>query len=545
MKNKGEKGSFTVEAILSLSIFMFAFVTIVSLATVAKIESTTQYAIDQTAKEISKYTYIASRANLLVHPKDSAEATVDSIDEAVQSMYDFSDVLSSSTGGNGVTLNSEGLSDMLSGMSGDDFKSITASAQNVYNSFAPLMSDPKGAITALAQVVAQKGGSALVSRVIAQPLCKALLPKYITQQDDASAVLEKMGVVNGLDGLDFSLSTFLMDQRTINVVLVYEIDVKGFGIFDQKLIVKQTASTAAWLADTEGVKLSDVASKTSAWQKSDMERGKDYVSELQGENPHQGVKNGVGVDLYDQDSNTFTAVHSMNVFAASYSDYVRSGDGTKASDYILKREKIKAALKAYRLTFYSEDAAGNIAENTLDTKKQEIGFGVDKTKPNMVVTNLESDTTYPLENLTVSLSAGDNLLLQSVVVYLDDYSKAYKTWTAEEVAAIVANQGEFTFDIPGDSTGAHQVKIVCTDAAGNEQTEEITNFYVTTNLFVRYYNNKPLFFGSIAAVVVIAGVVIALAAGKKKKNAKANSPLTRPNPASQPPAPAGGFDGFG
>lgn len=54
----------------------------------------------------------------------------------------------------------------------------------------------------------------------------------------------------------------------------------------------------------------------------------------------------------------------------------------------------------YRLTFYSEDAAGNIAENTLDTKKQEIGFGVDKTKPNMVVTNLESDTTYPLENLT-------------------------------------------------------------------------------------------------------------------------------------------------
>lgn len=174
----------------------------------------------------------------------------------------------------------------------------------------------------------------------------------------------------------------------------------------------------------------------------------------------------------------------------------------------------------YRLTFYSEDAAGNVAENTLDTKKQEIGFGVDKTKPNMVVTNLESDTTYPLENLTVSLSAGDNLLLQSVVVYLDDYSKAYKTWTAEEVAAIVADQGEFTFDIPGDSTGAHQVKIVCTDAAGNEQTEEITNFYVTTNLFVRYYNNKPLFFGSIAAVVVIAGVVIALTAGKKKKNNK-------------------------
>lgn len=204
----------------------------------------------------------------------------------------------------------------------------------------------------------------------------------------------------------------------------------------------------------------------------------------------------------------------------NYRIEVRGGNGQWYEYIYTVLAKNFADDGVYRLTFYSEDAAGNIAENTLDTKKQEIGFGVDKTKPNMVVTNLESDTTYPLENLTVSLSAGDNLLLQSVVVYLDDYSKAYKTWTAEEVAAIVADQGEFTFDIPGDSTGAHQVKIVCTDAAGNEQTEEITNFYVTTNLFVRYYNNKPLFFGSIAAVVVIAGVAIALAAGKKKKNDK-------------------------
>ena len=60
-----------------------------------------------------------------------------------------------------------------------------------------------------------------------------------------------------------------MDQRTINVVLVYEIDVKGFGIFDQKLIVKQTPARRHGMADTEGVKLSDVASKTSAWQKSE------------------------------------------------------------------------------------------------------------------------------------------------------------------------------------------------------------------------------------------------------------------------------------
>lgn len=171
----------------------------------------------------------------------------------------------------------------------------------------------------------------------------------------------------------------------------------------------------------------------------------------------------------------------------------------------------------YRLTFHSEDAAGNIAENTLDTKDKEIGFGVDKTKPNVVITNLENGKTYPLESLTVSMSASDNLLLKSIVIYLDDYNKTYKTWNEKEIADIIAKKGEFTFDVSGDSTGAHKVKVVCTDAAGNEQVEEITDFYVTTNLFVRYYNNKALFFGSIGGVILIAGLAIALVVAKKKK----------------------------
>ena len=171
----------------------------------------------------------------------------------------------------------------------------------------------------------------------------------------------------------------------------------------------------------------------------------------------------------------------------------------------------------YRLTFHSEDVAGNIAENTLDTKGKELGFGVDKTNPNIVITNLESGTTYPLEKLSVAMSASDNLLLKSVTVYLDDYNKPYKVWDENEIAEMIANKSDFTFDVPGDSTGAHKVKVVCTDAAGNEHVEEVKNFYVTTNLFVRYYTNKALFFGSIGGVVLIAGLAIILVAAKKRK----------------------------
>ena len=171
----------------------------------------------------------------------------------------------------------------------------------------------------------------------------------------------------------------------------------------------------------------------------------------------------------------------------------------------------------YRLTFHSEDAAGNVAENTLDTKDTEISFGVDATKPNIVVANLENGVTYALENMTVNMSISDNLLLSSITVYLDDYNTPYKTWTTEEIESIIAENGEFTFDIAGDSTSAHRVKIVSVDAAGNEQVKEITDFFVTTNIWVRYYNNKGLFFGSIGGVIFLAGLIVFLVVWKKKK----------------------------
>ena len=171
----------------------------------------------------------------------------------------------------------------------------------------------------------------------------------------------------------------------------------------------------------------------------------------------------------------------------------------------------------YRLSFSSEDDAENKAENTLDTKNKEILFSVDKTKPDIVVTNIENGSTYPVDKLTVTMSASDNILLKTMSVYLDDYDKEYKTWTAEDIAKTIDADGNFTFDIDGNSTGAHKVKVVCTDAAGNEQTVEITDFYVTTNLFVRFYNNKVLFFGTIGGVIVIAAAIVVLLVLKKRK----------------------------
>ena len=131
--------------------------------------------------------------------------------------------------------------------------------------------------------------------------------------------------------------------------------------------------------------------------------------------------------------------------------------------------------------------------------------------------DLEEGQAYDVEKKTVTMVAGDNLLLTSITVYLDDYKKAYKTWDSEEIAQIIAQGGEFAFDIAGDSTKAHKVKIVCFDAAGNETLEEITGFYVTTNALVVFYSNKPLFFGSIAGIVLIIIFIFFLIFKRRKK----------------------------
>ena len=171
-------------------------------------------------------------------------------------------------------------------------------------------------------MMAQTAVNEVASRVITQPICKALMPRYLTNggsRDDADTLLRKLGVVDGIDGLNFTMSSFLRDQRSVNVVLVYQIKVNGYGFFVVTLVIKQTASTAAWV---KGRSLTDAANDTSKWENPDyLMRGKDFVQDERGADRERGVAPGVGVDLYDQDTNTFTTVNSMNVYCPTYADY--------------------------------------------------------------------------------------------------------------------------------------------------------------------------------------------------------------------------------
>nr|WP_263324557.1 hypothetical protein [Neobacillus sp. Marseille-Q6967] len=151
----------------------------------------------------------------------------------------------------------------------------------------------------------------------------------------------------------------------------------------------------------------------------------------------------------------------------------------------------------YTVAFYSEDAAGNVNENIDETKKAEISFGIDKTAPVIVPIDIESGEQYPVENKSVTVSIKDNLVLEGATVYLNNKEVEHK-----------ANGENYTFDI-GSSNEKQHVKIVAVDAAGNELSREVEDFLVSTNPIVRWYNNTPLFAGSLGGV---GGLGIAVAA---------------------------------
>lgn len=194
------------------------------------------------------------------------------------------------------------------------------------------------------------------------------------------------------------------------------------------------------------------------------------------------------------------------VEGTDYTVEVTGGNG----QWSVYKYTIKKALFAddgrYSLSIYSKDAAGNVNENIDETKEAEISFGIDKTKPVIVPIDFESGVQYAVDMKTVSVEIKDNLVLEGVKIYLNDKEIEYKV------------DGEtYTFDIP-KSNSKQDVKIVAVDAAGNEQPIEVNDFLVNTNIFVRWYNNTPLFVGSIIGVVVLAlSITIFLVFFKKKK----------------------------
>lgn len=189
-------------------------------------------------------------------------------------------------------------------------------------------------------------------------------------------------------------------------------------------------------------------------------------------------------------------------------------------DYIISKDNF-ASDGVYKMVASSKDEAGNTPENT-NYEDQSILFRVDSTAPELTsVTGLDK-SIFNGQKLTVGYDVYDTIGLKSVKVYVDGNEVDQVTDFTED-----ANNFNGSFDI-NESKKAQSVRLVVEDMAGNitdTDTDDFTSAYafekavtVSTNMFVRWYANKPLFWGSIGGVCVVGiGVGLLIFFGKKKK----------------------------
>lgn len=149
----------------------------------------------------------------------------------------------------------------------------------------------------------------------------------------------------------------------------------------------------------------------------------------------------------------------------------------------------------YEITLSDKDEAGNTKTNA----ENPIWFYIDATKPSLdSVIGLENSIVNA-DSQTVSFMASDAIALSSIQVYIDD--EQIQQATDFETTAY-----ESEFQV---GTGLrHKIRFVITDKAGNVLDTDEDSFApsytfnkvmtVSTNFFVRWFANTPLFVGSIA-----------------------------------------------
>lgn len=192
-------------------------------------------------------------------------------------------------------------------------------------------------------------------------------------------------------------------------------------------------------------------------------------------------------------------------------DYTASvsggGDSWVQCEYVIAKNFFKEDSR-YSINYYSKDAAGNENDNTQDNRNQQrnakvnVQFMLDNAKPTCFYNNL-----------------GENLINKpdhDASVVFEDNSKEFEfakvTIDGKETylqgdKLKKDNDYEIGFTL-NDSATPHEITVESTDKAGNKMETSHKSVVVSTNPFVLWFYNTPLFIGTLVVIASIAGGLI-------------------------------------
>lgn len=185
--------------------------------------------------------------------------------------------------------------------------------------------------------------------------------------------------------------------------------------------------------------------------------------------------------------------------------------------YTISPEMIDQTTGAtYEIAILSDDAAKENSKRNSHSAK----FTIDTTAPEIQsITGLES-AAINAQEVVVTYTVRDASGLGRVEIYVD--GALYGSVVEDFGADISTYTGSFTLQA---KNSRQTVELRVYDVAGNRSdtaSTEINGFHsevtISTNLFILWYNNRPLFWGSITgAAALLGGVIAALAVRAKEK----------------------------
>ncbi|MBO4618274.1 MAG: pilus assembly protein [Lachnospiraceae bacterium] len=275
---KDKCGAATVEALISFTGFLFVMVTVLNVANYCRAQMIISNAVDSAAREMSQYAYfydMSGMTKLNKYVNENAEIGAANINDVVDGVHSVYATMSGAitnaeeTGHmladkvDNQSLNYEDIQAAFMGLS-SDVNSINSSIASMEAKLDAVGNNPLLYMKSIAAVAGSKGLEVAQTYMLAAPLAKKFTEANIDSGKlTVDEYLEKIGVKDGLDGLNFKTSTIFTGSQAdeIHIRCYYRLSLCNF--LDKELFeipICKESITCAWLGgDDNPVKVCEQA----------------------------------------------------------------------------------------------------------------------------------------------------------------------------------------------------------------------------------------------------------------------------------------------
>lgn len=353
-KNR-QKGSVSVEATLSLTIFVFFMISIICLINICRVQSKVSNALHLAALDISNISYLYYITGMYDADTAIQAAAEEAGGQLVEKIKPVDDVINNTETMLGLIGNSgklvvetakdpTQLSDALEELKIKkedgylEVESLKSNLGNIKEQAKDIAKDPVGFVKLMVQSGIGEGMD-IVKNLLAGVFAQALMEDHISAGGtvgDVDGYLKSLGVEDGLSGMSFMASSLFAgdDNTDINLIVMYRVNI--FPLFNLPTIpFAQSASTRAWLSgdvkttfdlpEDKEESSEEPASRYSVWEQRDTSRGRELhdmfgQEKLNGESGFIPASVYSGYFGYGAETNTLYAGVSVDLYSKSYTN---------------------------------------------------------------------------------------------------------------------------------------------------------------------------------------------------------------------------------